>query len=230
MDEITVLYQDDCLTVCVKPAGMPSQADPSGARDLLDALEEQTKTRHYLIHRLDRAVGGVMVFARTKASAAALSAAVASHDGFEKTYLAILGGVCDGSGTLTDYLYHDKRLRKAFVVSRARQGVREAVLHYTRLATGDYGGNPVSLVRVQLLTGRFHQIRVQFASRGLSLVGDGKYGSRIKAPLALWASEVSFTHPATGRKMTFATLPPPCLPWSRFPDLPELSAPSASPV
>ena len=205
-DKIKILFEDSHIVVCVKPRGVPVQPDPSGAEDLLSYLQSQ-RDEVYLIHRLDRGVGGVLVFAKTKMVAAALSKQVAEKGNFRKTYHAVATGKPQENGVLLDFLYHDKRLRKAFVVKGKRGGVKEASLTYTTLATTQLNGEEVSLLEIALGTGRFHQIRVQFASRGHSLLGDGKYGSRIKCPLGLWASRLEFTHPVTKESLSFSHLP-----------------------
>jgi 23S rRNA pseudouridine1911/1915/1917 synthase len=220
---IPILYLDKDLLVCVKPAGMPTQADPGGEVDLLTHLQAE-QGELYLIHRLDRGVGGVLVFARNRASAASLSREVQDHGTFQKQYLAITDGVCEGQGEMTDLLYHDRRLHKAFPVERPRNGVKEARLTYTALAHTSAMGRELSLVSVTLGTGRFHQIRVQFASRRLPLLGDGKYGSRVKCPLALWAYRLSFLHPVTGERLNFCAPPPPTHPWTLF-ELPQCLTP-----
>ena len=205
-NENKILFEDSHIVVCVKPIGMPSQPDPSGVQDLLSYLRSERK-EVYLIHRLDRGVGGVLVFAKTKQAAAELSKQVSEKGNFRKTYHAVVAGKPLENGVLLDFLYHDKRLRKAFVVKGKRAGVKEASLTYTTLATSHIDGAEVSLLEIELGTGRFHQIRAQFAFRGHSLVGDGKYGSRIKCPLGLWASRLTFAHPVTKELLSFSQKP-----------------------
>lgn len=152
----------------------------------------------YPVHRLDQAVGGVMVYARTKQAAAALSRAI-QEGRMEKEYLAVLTKpMAEPHGTLRDLLYHDRVKNKTYVVKRKRNGVKEAVLDYETLASGVEG----TLIRVHLHTGRTHQIRVQFAARGCPLAGDGKYGGKGSAPL-LWSYRLSFPDPRDGRMQTF---------------------------
>ncbi len=213
--EYTSLYEDDSLLAVVKPAGVPIQPDPTGDPDLLSALT----TRYgklWLVHRLDRTVGGVVVFARTASVAAALSQAVQSHEMFEKSYVALVAGCVAGEEALTDLLFHDTRTHRAFVVDRRRNGVKEARLFRRSVVVHDTAWGTVSLLQVRLMTGRFHQIRVQLASRGTPILGDGKYGSRIKCPLALFAYRLAFTHPVTARPMIFTALPPHHAPWDAF--------------
>ena len=213
---INIVYEDEQIIVCEKPCGVPTQPDPTGAEDLYTHLTKE-KGKVYLIHRLDRGVGGLMVFARTKEAAAHLSEQVADHGNFRKIYHAVLSGSCPENGDLVDFLYHDKRLHKAFVVKSKRAGVKEARLTYQQVTTGEVLGTTATLVRIELQTGRFHQIRVQFASRKTPLLGDGKYGSRVKCPLALWATGLSFLHPKTKERLSFTTQPPKeDIPWCAF--------------
>ena len=213
--DIEILYKDRDLIICRKPAGVPSQPDPSGQESLLSALSAEYKSVS-LVHRLDTPTGGAMVFALSKKAAAGLGALVQDHERFVKEYLAVIPEApAEESGELRDFLYHDKRVNKAFVVDGARKGSKEAVLTYRVLATLENGR---ALVLVRLYTGRTHQIRVQFASRVLPLIGDGKYGSREKCPnIALWAYRLSFPHPVNGKDVSAEALPPlDILPWSEF--------------
>lgn len=213
--DLDILYADKSLLVCRKPAGMPAQPDPSGQRDLLTALTEAHGSVS-LVHRLDTPTGGVMVYGRTPTATAKLCALVQDHEAFRKEYLAVLPAPpAAESGEMRDCLYHDKRANKAFVTDRARKGSKEAVLDYRTIAHASDGH---SLVLVRLHTGRTHQIRIQFASRGLPLCGDGKYGSREKCPfIGLWAYRLTFPHPVTGQTVTATALPDvTSAPWSRF--------------
>ena len=161
-----ILYADEQLAVCVKPVGLDSE------HGILQALSEALGGQIYPVHRLDQNVGGVMVFARTKAAAAALSKAV--QDGaMIKEYVALVHGTPPENGDWEDFLFKDSRKNKVFVVKKERKGVKKARLTFRRLTAGE-----ASLVRVRLYTGRSHQIRVQFASRGYPLLGDRKYGGR----------------------------------------------------
>ena len=207
---LNVLYKDPCLAVCVKPVGLSSETA------LPALLEEELGGRFYCVHRLDQAVGGVMVFARDGKSAAALSAGEALR---EKRYLAVVQGVPEPeTGIMEDLLFHDSGKNKTFVVSRERRGVKKAALDYTLLGTAAVDGRPVSLVAVRLRTGRSHQIRVQFASRKMPLLGDRKYGSAFAGcPVALWARELAFVHPTGGELLRFTAPPPEGWPWSLFP-------------
>ena len=204
---IPILYEDESLLVCVKPRGVSSEEDGLGA-----LLAEQAGcARCYCVHRLDQAVGGVMVWAKTKDAAASLSGQI-SGGGMRKEYLAVVSGQPEASGELFDLLFHDRAKNKTYVVRRKRAGVREASLSYRRLA----GAEGLSLVQIRLHTGRSHQVRVQFASRGMPLAGDGKYGSIYKCPLALWAFRLGFRRPADGRALSFTAMPEAEYPWTLF--------------
>ena len=212
---IEILYQDRDLVVAVKPRGVLSEAQ--AGEDCMPALLQPHAGEVLTVHRLDRPVGGVMVYARNKKAAAALSAAVQSGT-LKKTYTAVVTGVpAEPAGEWRDLLYHDARQNKTFVVSGARKGAKEAVLRYIFLEEKSANGVSFSRISIELLTGRSHQIRVQFGSRNLPLAGDGKYGSRVKAPyLALYATELSFPHPKTGKTMHFAAPVPDDFPWDLF--------------
>ncbi len=213
-----ILYKDKNAVVVFKPVGIPSQSDPGGAPDAMTLLSQRLAeagepTELYLIHRLDRVAEGLLVFARNKKSAAELSR-MAAEEALGKEYLAVVSGRADG-GEMVDYLYKDARQSKAFVVSSARNGVKRAELSYECLACSD----DRSLVRVTLKTGRFHQIRVQFASRGMPLVGDGKYGSRDKGCRfpALISHKLSFV--LLGKRIEVQRLPDvAAYPYSLFAD------------
>ena len=204
---LTILYRDKAVAVCIKPAGTDAQ------RGMPALLQAQCGGAFYCVHRLDRDVGGVMVYAASPAAAASLSRSVADGQ-LEKDYLAVCAGHPDpASGTLRDLLFHDTAKNKTYVVKRQRKGVKEALLQYKTLEVSD----GVSLVRVRLLTGRTHQIRVQFASRGMPLLGDVKYGSRERVRgIALWSASLSFPHPLSGERLRFSAPPPITAPWDRF--------------
>ena len=189
-----LLYSDPQIAVCVKPVGLDSE------QQLPDALKAALGGDIFPIHRLDKNVGGVMVFARTKAAAAQLSKAV-QEGTMVKEYVATVHGTPPESGDWTDLLWKDSTKNKVFVVKRERKGVKKARLEFTRLTAGD-----TSQVRVRLHTGRSHQIRVQFASRGFPLVGDHKYGSRdeAQAPM-LFSCRIGF--PWKGQIRAYEALP-----------------------
>lgn len=197
---IHILYEDRFILVCRKLPGILSQAGPGP--NLPELLEEAYGGTVYPVHRLDRETGGAMVFARTRPGAAALSEAIRQNR-LRKEYCCVARGVPQpGEGIWRDLLLHDKARNKSFVVQRMRGGVREAELDYRVIAAE--GG--MALVRVRLHTGRTHQIRVQFASRGTPLLGDGKYGGG-GGPLALWSCLLAFPHPKTGEEMLFRDFP-----------------------
>lgn len=206
-----IQYYDDAIVVCIKPVGVVSQGEEKDAMPSL--LRAQLGGEIFPVHRLDQPTGGVMVFARTPAAAAKLSASMQT-DSFSKTYLAVLDGVWKTpEGELIDLLFFDRRKGKSFAVGRKRAGVKEARLSYRVLETVENR----TLMRLALHTGRTHQIRVQFASRGFPLTGDGKYGSRCnRHTLALWSAELHFPHPVTGKPMAFRVQPPEQAPWCEF--------------
>ena len=211
----SILYQDKDLILVQKPAGVPSQPDPSGQIDLLSQLKNEYPTVS-LVHRLDTPTGGVMAFGLTPNATAKLCALVQDHDRFCKEYLAVISSpLPEAEGRFTDFLFHDKQKNKAFVTDGRRKGSKEAVLDYRVLSALPDGH---TLVRIRLHTGRTHQIRVQFASRGFPLVGDGKYGSREKASfIGLWAYRLVFRHPTTGKEISACAHPDvSMLPWSLF--------------
>lgn len=205
-----ILFEDASVIVTVKPRGLDSQTTAGGA-DMVSALAAHTGGEIYPVHRLDRGTVGVMVYAKTKAAAAALSDAFANSKA-DKRYLAVTVGVPEESeGTYTDLLYHDARKNKSYVTSRKRSGVREASLSYSVVDTATEGGYTLALVGIKLHTGRTHQIRVQFASRKTPLLGDARYGG-IKLPgcgsdPALACVSLSFPHPDNGEYVTFSFKP-----------------------
>ena len=217
---IEIISKSKDYVIIYKPKGVPSQSDPSGDLDAMTACsallrESGENDGLYLIHRLDRVVGGLLVFARNKKSAAALSTLVAEQ-GLGKEYYAIVEGVCEG-GVMKDFLYKDATLGKAFVVEKKRMGVKEAELEYSLLDSTTYNSRVISLVKVRLKTGRFHQIRAQFASRKMPLIGDKKYGSRdfnAKFP-SLFATSLAFE--LNGNQISASRLPDLGeYPWSLF--------------
>ena len=205
---IEILYQDDDIIVCMKPAGLLSEGE--GADSLLAVLAAQCGGQVFPVHRLDRGAAGLMVFARNSKAAAGLSRAVQEKQ-LKKEYFARVSGVpAEKEGEMTDFLFKDSRKGKVFAVKRPRKGVREARLTYRVL----WQDGDSSLVRVALDTGRTHQIRVQFSSRGMPLWGDGKYGSRVKGDLALFSCGLGFPHPRTGKRMEWEAKPM-GQPWER---------------
>ena len=206
---IEILEQTPQLVLCVKPVGVRAQGEAEA--DLPALLKRQLGCEIYPVHRLDQAVGGVMVFAKTAPAAAKLSQAIAGGT-LQKEYLAVLERSPEQTeGELSDLLFHDRTKNKTYVVSRQRKGVKEAKLAYRVLDVQ----NGLCLVRIRLYTGRTHQIRVQFASRGMPLVGDGKYGSRKNAASpALWS--YALTLPMGGAIARIRALPEAAGVWAAF--------------
>ncbi len=198
---MNILYEDKHIIVCVKERGLLSQ-DGNGKPCMTEKLKEHTKTEVYPVHRLDKDVGGVMVYALTKSAAAELSKQVADRT-MEKNYLALVHGN-PHKGDMADLLFFDRSKNKSFVVKKERKGVKKALLSYEALSQGE----DKSLVRVVLHTGRTHQIRVQFASRKMPLYGDRRYGGRDEEKtIALWSYCISFNHPVIKERMSFELLP-----------------------
>ena len=197
-----VLFEDENLIVAIKERG-PLSEEHESRPNMVRSLKEVTGGEIYPVHRLDKDVGGVMVYAKTKSAAASLSAQAGDRT-MKKTYLAILHGKPqEESGTLEDLLFFDKGKNKSFVVKKERRGVKKALLNYRVISQKD--GN--ALIEVELLTGRTHQIRVQFASRKMPLFGDRRYGAKDESRIiALWSKEISFLHPVTKERMTFCKL------------------------
>ena len=216
---IPILYEDEYLLLCVKPAGVVSEPDRGrGLPELLTAQLHDAGSPEFIagVHRLDKQVGGLMVFSRRKDVTGALIETIKRRE-MEKEYLAVLRGMPDSpEGILEDLLFHDSRCNKTFVVDRKRKGVREAKLSYRVLAGYDTDSQPLALVKVRLYTGRTHQIRVQFASRGLPLLGDIRYGSKAACSPALWSYRLCFIHPVTGAPVDFTCPPPGTYPWNLF--------------
>lgn len=220
--DIEILYEDNHLLVVVKPPNIPAQGDISGALDLLTLLKDDIKKRYNkpgnvflgLVHRLDRPVGGAMVFAKTSKAASRLSEQIRRHE-MEKIYLCIVQGCPENlRGRLDDYLIKDARTNVVSIVEPGTPQSKQAILDYEVIARTE----GLSLVKVKLLTGRSHQIRVQMANNGTSLFGDTKYGytGNKEHQLALWSYELSVFHPITKERMTFSSSPPDTYPWNLF--------------
>ena len=208
-----ILYQDSDILVCIKPARVLSTDEPGGlpglVREALGDPDADVRT----VHRLDRVVSGVMVLARSANAASELSRQI-REDQFRKEYLAVVHGKPENpEGTLRDLLARDKARRMTFVADAPGKGVQEAALSYRVLEYAD----GMSLVRVRLHTGRTHQIRVQFSSRGMPLVGERKYAVwNDPCELALWSAKIGFYHPGTGEWVEFSKEPPAVFPWTEF--------------
>ncbi|GIN97939.1 RNA pseudouridine synthase [Siminovitchia terrae] len=217
--KIQILYEDNHLLVVEKPVNLPVQEDNSGDKDLLTALKEDIKIRYEkpgnvylgLVHRLDRPVGGVMVFAKTSKAASRLSDAIRRQQ-FERTYLAVVRGVPQEEARLVHYLYKDQRNNIVKVVSSNHKQGKKSILEYRVLGMAEN----LSLLSVRLLTGRSHQIRVQLSSIGHPLYGDQKYGQNVNRPgqqIALWANTLEFAHPTKKEMVRFESRPPKEYPW-----------------
>ena len=206
-----ILYKDESVVVCVKPPRVLSTDEPGGMPELVRQTLGEEKGNVRTVHRLDRVVSGLMVLARSSDAASELSRQIRDGE-FEKEYLAILHGYPeDEKGTLKDLLLRNKQERKTYVVEEMTKGVQEAILHYQTLNRTE----TMSRVRIQLETGRTHQIRAQFSSRGLPLVGDRKYSLlEDGCEIALWSYRLSFSHPKTGKKMEFILEPDQDYPWT----------------
>ena len=203
-----IVYQDQDLVVCIKPARVLSTDEPGGLPEL---LRQELGTQDIrTVHRLDRVVSGLMVLARNSAAASELSRQI-REDEFEKEYLAVVHGNTEDQGTLVDLLGRDKARRMTYVAQELGKGIQEAILHYTTLGRS----SDMSRVRIRLVTGRTHQIRVQFASRGWPLVGERKYNEgNDPCEIALWSYRLAFCHPTTGEMMEFIQEPPDVYPWN----------------
>ncbi len=205
-----ILHIDPDIIVCIKPARVLSTDEPGGLPDLLREALGEPKADIRTVHRLDRVVSGVMVLARNAKAASELSRQI-REDAFRKEYLAVIHGCPEEkSGTLRDLLYRDKARRMTMVAVEPGKGVQEALLDYETVNSGE----EMSRVRIHLRTGRTHQIRVQFASRNMPLVGERKYGT-LEDPceIALWSHKVGFIHPAKGNWVEFTKDPPGIYPW-----------------
>lgn len=215
IDKVKVIFEDNHVLVVEKPVNVLSQADNTNDEDMLTILKEYIKEKYQkpgnvylgLVHRLDRPVGGVMVFARTSKAASRLSEDIRTRN-FKKVYTALVyGKLREKSETLTHYLLKDENTNMVKVVPASDKNGKEAILDYEVLG---YKGN-ASLVRVKLHTGRPHQIRVQFSAIGHPIIGDQRYGkelTRAGEQIHLWSSEITFTHPTTKEQMTFKSTPP----------------------
>lgn len=222
---IEILYEDNHLLVVVKPPHILVQGDISGDTDLLTILKEDIKHRYNkpgnvflgLVHRLDRPVGGAIVFGKTSKAASRLSEQIRNHE-MKKVYLCVVHGLPEPlKGRLVDALLKDRDNNLVRVVNLNTPGSKEAILEYEVLRHDSHTN--LSLVKINLITGRSHQIRVQMAHLGTSLLGDNKYGERVKGTdtlthsLALWSHQIGIIHPTTKEKMLFTSSPPNEFPW-----------------
>ena len=227
-----VLYEDNQVLVTVKPPNMLSQADRTGDSDLLSEMKEYIRERYHkpgnvylgLVHRLDRPVGGLMVFARTSKAAARLDAQLKDHE-MGREYLCVAMGQAQDEFTLTDYLIHDEIRNREVVCEADRKGAKLAILHGRCLARRD----GTSLCAIRLETGRKHQIRAQMSAAGLPLWGDNRYGSGIPGQqIALWGYKLRFEHPTTHEIMTFHAMPDGSV-WTLYADLLSVPENTAKP-
>ncbi len=221
---MNILYQDKYLLLCEKEAGENSQFSNNEAiKNLPERLSEHLRASGEadyigLVHRLDVTTGGVILYSRMPSMTGKLSELVQNKE-YEKTYLCVVHGIPEQrDGELCDLLFHDKQKNKTYVVSRERRGVKTASLTYEVMESVTLpSGESASLLRVKLITGRTHQIRVQFASRKMPLFGDGKYGSKENGcTCALWSHRGDFCHPVSRKRITVESFPPDTYPWNLF--------------
>ena len=212
-----ILYEDKNIVFCVKPSGVLSQSDEKGRDNMPAMLSALCGGEIFPVHRLDLEVGGVMVFAKSSGAAAKMSAVTCSHEDFKKEYLAVVEGEPPQSGVLEDLLYHDKNKNKTYVVKRERRGVKKAKLSYSVLESKNDGEITLSLVKVRLYTGRTHQIRVQFASRGYPIAGDRRYGaSAAENKIHLFSHKIEFKSPFDGKILSLSATPEKQGIWTKF--------------
>ena len=206
-----LVYWDQDIVVCVKPARVLSTDEPGGVPELVRQTLETPDGDVRTVHRLDRVVSGLMVLARSADAASELSRQIREQT-FEKEYLAVIHGhPRQEEGMYRDLLLRNKQERKTYIVTQLEKGVQEAILTYQVQAKTE----DLTRVRIQLQTGRTHQIRAQFSGRGMPLVGDRKYSLlEDECEIALWSYRLSFTHPGTGKPMEFILEPPAVYPWT----------------
>ena len=210
---MNIIYYDNNIIVCIKPAGVISTDEEGGMPQLLrEALGDENADIR-AVHRLDQVVSGLMVYAQSNAAASELSRQIRCGE-FHKSYLAVVHGVPEErKGRFEDILLRSKEKRKTFVINKPARGAPNAILDYELL--GSNGER--SLVAIELITGRTHQIRAQFSHRRLPLLGDRKYGAgEDDCRIALWSYSLSFLNPETGKRMNFRVKPPREYPWSDF--------------
>ena len=206
-----IIYQDEKIVVCVKPARVLSTDEPGGVPELVRQELGDPNANVRTVHRLDRVVSGLMVLTRTAKAASELSRQIRDGE-FEKEYLAVVHGKPEqDAGTMRDLLLRNKQERKTYIVTEPGKDVQEAILDYWVLAHGQ----DMSRVRIRLQTGRTHQIRAQFSGRGMPLVGDRKYSLlEDDCEIALWSCRLAFKHPGTGKVVEFTLEPPQVYPWT----------------
>lgn len=216
---INILYQDKFIIVCEKPVNILSEKQTNTKRTMPDILKKMSGAYEVdTIHRLDKMVGGTMVYSISRKATSVLSKMVRDHK-LTKEYLAVVTGKPEEeSGEMCDILFKDSKKNKSFVIKTMRKGAKDAKLEYTTLATKDNNGTEVSLVKIRLHTGRTHQIRVQFSHRKMPLLGDGKYGSHDNGCfIALWSNHLKFDHPIIKKSVDEYSFPPITqYPWKLF--------------
>lgn len=220
---IRILYEDNHLLVVEKPVNIPVQQDSTEDDDLLTMLKQDIKVRYNkpgnvylgLVHRLDRPVGGAIVFAKTSKAASRMADILRKQE-IERVYLTVVrGNVTENEATLKNYLYKDRDKNQVYVVEKNRSEAKEAILHYE--VVDRYRRDKLSLLRVSLQTGRPHQIRVQLKEVGHPIYGDQKYGAKVNTvgeQIALWAHELSFKHPVQDKIVKVVSKPPNEYPWN----------------
>lgn len=228
IDKETIIYEDTHMLVIKKAAGIPSQSDKTGSSNMLELVRRYLNNNYVtVVQRLDRNVGGIMIFAKTKTSAAALSEAV--RDGkLTKTYVAVVNGNAPEHASLTDFLFKNERLNISRVVGKGEKHAKEAILAYDCLERKTVNGELLSFLRINLKTGRHHQIRVQLSNAGLPIWGDIKYNPNFShkagciqfVHIALWAYGLELSHPKTGDIMSFIQPPHNRYPFNLFNDCP----------
>lgn len=214
MQKLKIIYEDNHIIVVEKPPNIPSQSDKTGDMDMLTIIKKYIKEKYNkpgnvylgLVHRLDRPVGGVMIFAKTSKAASRLSNQVREKV-FKKEYMAVVDGkFTKKEGTLVDYLYKDERNNISKAVNKDKKNAKKAILDYKVLVYNEVKN--LSLIKINLHTGRHHQIRVQLSNFKHSIFGDQKYGTRGRGKqIALWAYKLTIEHPITKKKMEFEDLP-----------------------
>lgn len=211
MQKLKIIYEDNHIIVVEKKPNILSQSDITGDIDLLTMVKNYIKEKYNkpgnvyvgLIHRLDRPVGGIMVFAKSSKAAKRLNEQIKNHE-FNKTYVAVLDGILDKkSDTLVNYLYKDENKKMSFVVDENHKDAKLSKLIYEVIGYS----NDNTIVKINLITGRHHQIRVQFKNMGFALYADNLYGNKLKEQIRLFAYKLEFLHPVTKEKLTFKLLP-----------------------
>lgn len=219
--ELKILFQDKYIIAAVKPPGVPSQPDKTGDADMASMLSVQEGVqRLFVVHRLDRPVGGVIVYAKTAEAAAALSNSIQGKQTGKNYFAVVCGRPLEDTGRLVDYLLKNERTNKSSVVPKGTKRAKEAILSYSLIHTLKQEEGILSLLSIKLETGRHHQIRVQLANKGIPIWGDTKYNQAFqkkgnRATIALWAASLSVSHPVTKKIFTFQEMPE-AYPFSSF--------------